>query len=233
MSRQYSNYGQYNRCNLNVCRVEGPQGPQGAQGPYGLVGPQGTQGTIGATGISGGMGAQGHQGAQGDSGTSHLTQSLLFFSDVSLNPSGSVPDVVDASYSSLTTLYNGVEEFINTSGLIDFSNVAVDSIVEISAHCDATAGSTGQSNYVILDLSGVSVGANSLSILDIDTRSVEKGTTTHLTFGPTTYKLITNASNTGNEIYTINKNNTYQLRAEGGRPYTLAELKLSVRVTAT
>lgn len=209
MSKQFSSYGQYNRCNLNVCRVEGPQGPQGAQGPYGLIGPQ------------------------GDSGASHITQALLFFSDLSLNPSGSVPDIVDASYNSSITIYNGVEKFVNTSGLIDFSNVAVDSIVEISAHCDATAGSTGQSNYVILDLSGVSVDSNSLSILDIDTRSVEKGTTTHLTFGPATYKIVANATNTSNEIYSINKNNTYQLRAESGRSYSLAEIKLSVRITET
>ena len=206
MSRQFSSYGQYNRCNINVCRVEGPQGPQGPQGPYGLVGPRG--------------------------GGSEITQSLLFFDNVSLNPSGNQPDIVEVSYNSNITLYNGIEEFINSSGLIDFSNVAVDSIVEISAHCDATAGSTGQSNYLILDLSGVSVDSNSLSVLDIDTRSVEKGTTTHLTFGPTTYKLVSNATNTVNEIYSINKNNTYQFRVEAGRPYSLSEIKLSIKVTA-
>ena len=230
MSRQYSNYGQYSRCNLSGC-AQGPQGPEGAQGPYGLVGPQGSPGPIGPSGVPGGQGAQGHQGYQGDSGISHLTQSLLFYSDLSLNPTGSVPDVVNPSYSSIYTLYNGVGEFVNTSGFIDFSNVAVDSIVEISAHCDVSGGSVGFSDYLMLDLSGASVDSNSLSVLDIDTRSVEKDTTTHIAFGPTTYKLIANASNTGNEIYTINKNNTYQLRAEAGSEYELTNVKLSVRVT--
>ena len=223
MSKQFSSYGQYNRCNLNVCMVEGPQGPAGPQGPYGLVGPTGERGEQGPQGEPG---PQGHHG-----GGSEITQSLLFFDDVLLNPSGSDPDIVDASYNLSITLYNGIEEFVNTNGLIDFSNINIDSIVEISAHCDATAGSTGQSNYLILDLSGVSVDANSLSILDIDTRSVEKGTTTHLTFGPTTYKLVSNATNTVNESYSINKNNTYQFRAEAGRPYSLSEIKLSIRVT--
>lgn len=229
MSRQYSNYGQYSRCNLSGC-AQGPQGPEGAQGPYGLVGPQGTPGPIGPPG---GQGAQGHQGYQGDSGISHLSQSLLFYNNLSLDPSGGIPDVVNASYSPGFTFFNGVDEFVNANGLIDFSNVAVDSIVEISAHCDASGGSIGVSNYVILDLSGVTVDSNSLSVLDIDTRSVEKNTTTHLAFGPTTYKLVANASNTANEVFTINKNNTYQLRAQAGRSYDLANIKLSVRVTGT
>ncbi len=226
----YSSYGQYNKCGVNVCRVEGPQGSQGPQGPYGLLGPQGSQGPKGNSGQNGFQGAQGHQGSQGPSGASHITQALYFYDDLSGGQGG---NTYTLQYNSGTTFWSGVNDFIDTSGNITFSSVAEDSIVEIMAHIDASAGSTGQSNYIVLDLSGASGNdSNSVNIIDIDTRTVEKGNLAHLTFGPTVYKIIASSSNTANQILTINKNNVYQARAKLGRDYDLSEIKLSIRVSA-
>ena len=103
-----------------------------------------------------------------------------------------------------------------------------DCIIEVYCHCDAETGNTGQANFVKFDLSGVSIEPDSLDVIDIDTRSVEKGTEEHLAFGPCLYKVV--GTNTTSNNLTINKNNTYQLEVETGRPYTLTEIKLIIKV---
>ena len=84
------------------------------------------------------------------------------------------------------------------------------------------------SNVVKFDLSGISIEANSLSIIDIDTRSVEKGEEEHLSFGPCLYRVLNSTSIDTDKC--INSNNTYKLRVSSGRPYTLSEIKLIIKV---
>ena len=195
------------RCAKVVCSP-GPQGPQGPPGPQGEQGIQGIQGPIGPSG----------------SGT-NLTSALLFYDQVDItNNQG---DKETPTYNSTTTANNGLEQFIVSSGIISFSSLE-DCIIEVYCHCDAQAGSTGQANFVKFDLSGVSIEPNSLDVIDIDTRSVEKGTEEHLAFGPCLYKVV--GTNTTSNNLTINKNNTYQLEVETGRPYTLTEIKLIIKV---
>lgn len=155
---------------------------------------------------------------------------LLFYDDISL----SAGDISIIEYNNNNTINNGIKNFISEDNtynyIIDFSNLSEynNSIIEIFSHCDATAGNTGSDNYIKLDLSGISVISNSLSIVDIDTRSVSKGDTQHLSFGPVSYKLVT--SNTVDNNKCININNTYALRVKTGRDYELSEIKLSMRI---
>lgn len=198
----YSNYIR-NKQYCNNC-IAGPQGPQGPEGP---------------------------QGPQGPEGPSYPTMNaLIFYEDISLDPQGGSEDISLATYGVLDTSYNGVSRFIQPDGTITFSDISycTNCMVEIYAHSDAEAGSTGTANYVKIDLSGLTVEPNSLSIIDIDTRSVEKGSETHLSFGPSTYRLVNTTSAQVNKC--IHFNNTYKLRISVGREYTLRELKLVMKI---
>ena len=171
-------------------------------------------------------GPQGIQGEQGPPGNSK--NALLFYNNLSFAESG----VLSATYDSASTLNNGFERFI-TGGNITFSSLSTlvstnNCFIEIYAHCDAEAGSSGGSNFIKIDLSGISTQPNSLNIIDIDTRSVEKGTQEHLSFGPTLHKLV-NTSTPDNNLC-INTNNTYKLRVSTGREYDLFEIKLIIKV---
>jgi len=203
-----STYLKTKNCCKKIVEVCTP-GPQGEQGP---------------------PGPQGEQGPPGPSGTNNMTTGLLFYNNITLNQSGSQPEIEIGVYNETDTSYNGVEQFIDNDGNINFSSLSdcSNALIEIYAHCDASAGSTGQSNYVKFDLSGVSIEANSLSIIDIDTRSVEKGSQEHLSFGPTLYKVLN--STTSNTNKSIHSSNTYSLRVSSGRSYNLSELKLIIKV---
>lgn len=183
---------------VEVC-TPGPEGPQGPEGPPGPAG--------------------------------SITNALLFYQDISLvPPNGNQPDISICIYDANDTSYNGVERFIDTNGYITFTDLSncSNSMVEIYVHCDAEAISEGQSNYVKFDLSGISIEPDSLSVVDIDTRSVEKGAQEHLSFGPCLYKVLnTTSANTNKCIHT---NNTYVLRVESGREYDLTEIKFIIKV---
>ena len=89
-------------------------------------------------------------------------------------------DISVATYDSTNTANNGFERFI-TGDEITFSSLSTlvssnNCFIEIYSHCDAEAGSAGSSNFVKIDLSGISTVPNSIQIVDVDTRSVEKGT---------------------------------------------------------
>ena len=165
-------------------------------------------------------------GPQGPPGNSK--NASLFYNNLTFEGAG----VLIADYNSITTFNNGFERYINNN-LIDFNSLAslVSSnicFLEIYSHCDATAGNTGTVNFIKIDLSGVNLEPNSLQTIDIDTRSVEKGTEEHLSFGPVLYKLVNN-SNANNNLC-INTKNTYSLRVSTGRPYELTEIKLIIKV---
>lgn len=176
------------------------------------------------------QGEQGPPGPPGPSGTNNITTGLLFYNNISLDTQGSDTATVIGVYNETDTSYNGVEQFIDNDGNINFSSLSdcSNALIEIYAHCDASAGSTGQSNYIKFDLSGVSIETNSLSIIDIDTRSVEKGSQEHLSFGPTLYKVLNNTTSNTNK--SIHSSNTYSLRVSSGRPYNLSEVKLIIKV---
>ena len=195
---------------VEVCTPgpEGPAGPAGPAGPTGPTGPEGPQGEPGIKGVT--------------------KNALLFYQDISLN----ADDISFASYDAADTSNNGFERFI-TGDEITFSSLSTlvstnNCFIEIYSHCDANAVSAGGSNFVKIDLSGITTEPDSLQIVDIDTRSVEKGTQEHLSFGPTLHKLV-NTSTSDNNLC-INTNNKYRLRVSVGRNYNLFEIKLIMKV---
>ena len=195
---------------VEVC-TPGPEGPQGPEGP---IGPSGEQGPIGETGPQGSM-----------------INALLFYEELTLEGSGaSSPDISLATYSVSDTSYNGIERFISSDGLISFSDISNcnNCMLEIYFHTDTSSNNSGQSNYLTVDLSGISTMPNSLSVIDIDTRSIQKGTQEHLAFGPCLYRLTNTDSPQTNK--TIHFSNTYRLRLESGRQETLTELKLIMKI---
>jgi hypothetical protein len=199
----YSNYSNYLKCGLNACRIIGPTGPTG---PQGLPGPAG-------------------QGV--------LDSALLFFDSVYIPVSGSTPSVIDLSYANTLSTNNGIINYMNgtaSDATIDFSGINKDCLMQVFAHCDAKAGSSGTSNFITIDLSATTWQPNSLSIVDIDTRSVSKGDSAHLSFGPTAYKILQNT--TVDSSLCVNKSNKYRLRVQTGRDFSLNEIKLSLNLTA-
>ena len=170
----------------------------------------------------------GPTGPTGPTGTVDIQESILFFQDISGNDAFESPLEFDYT----TTINNGIYAWTDGSSNnsnITFQNISSSSaFVELYAHCDATAGSNGADNYIFFDLSAVSHDSNSLSIVDIDTRSVSKGDQAHLSFGPTAYK-IAGTTNTNTPLV-IHKNNTYRLYVKTGRAYSLSEVKLIIKV---
>jgi len=207
MSCNYFTYYRKKYCdnNCNCCNSgEGTQGPPGPQGP------QGEKGDTGDTGPSG-----------------ESLNALLFFDniDITNNVAG-----FDISLNLTDSSNNGIVNFLNGSNEITFTDqtITTGSYVEFFCHCDAEAGSSGNDNWVIFELKGISTEANSLSIVDIDTRSVQKGEQLHLSFGPSGYKVV--EINTVSNNKTINKLNTFGLHVRAGRNYTLTEIKLGIKL---
>ena len=180
------------------------------------------------------QGPTGPTGPQGQPGaTSPSNNAILYFSDfVSLDASSAYLDI-DLTRSQ----NNGIINFLdgqNATSSITFENETLsNSYIEIYAHCDAEAGSAGQDNWVIMELIGndletTPIQPNSLSTVDIDTRSVQKGAQLHLSFGPSAYRV--NNTTTADSNLTIHKNNKYRLRVQTGRAYTLTEIKLVIHL---
>lgn len=170
----------------------------------------------------------GPAGPRGPTGKVDIKEAILFFKDIS--GSNAFESVLDFDYTTTVNngLYNWIDSSLNTSN-ITFRDISSSSaFVEFYAHCDATAGSNGSDNYIFFDLSAISHDTNSLSIIDIDTRSVSKGGQAHLSFGPTAYKIMN--STTTNNTKVIHKNNTYRLNVKTGREYLLTEVKLIIKV---
>ena len=187
--------------------LRGPTGPQGLKGDTGEAGPPGA--------------------------TSPSNSAILYFSDFESQDASSAYLDIDFTRSQ----NNGIINFLdgtNATSSITFENETLsNSYIEIYAHCDAEAGSAGQDNWVIMDLIGndletTPIQPNSLSTVDIDTRSVQKGALLHLSFGPSAYRV--NATTTADSNLTINKNNKYRLRVQTGRAYTLTEIKLVIHL---
>jgi hypothetical protein len=192
---------------------QGPTGPTGSAGPYSGSGPT---------------------GPTGPTGPSETTNAILYFSDfTALDASSAYLD-----FDLTRTTNNGINNFMNgseTTSSITFENelITTNSYIEIYAHCDAEAGSAGQDNWVIMELSGnnlepTPIDANSLSVVDIDTRSVQKGAKLHLSFGPSAYRITDTP--TVSQNLTIAKTNKYRLYVLTGRAYTLTEIKLVIHL---
>ena len=193
--------------------LQGPTGPRGDTGEIGPTGPQGLQGDTGAM-----------------SGTKNT---ILYFSDfISLDASSAYLDF-DLTRSQNNGIINFLDGTNSTSSITFESETLSNSYIEIYAHCDAEAGSAGQDNWVIMELIGndletTPIQPNSLSTIDIDTRSVQKGSLLHLSFGPSAYRV--NATTTTNQNLTIHKDNKYRLYVKTGRAYTLTEIKLVIHL---
>ena len=155
---------------------------------------------------------------------------ILFYEDISVMAGDTA--VLDFSFN--VTSNNGLYDFMDgtsSSACITFADVLTSDqgYVEFFVHGDATAGTGGTANFITFELSGISVDANSLGIVDIDTRTVAKGTTSHLAFGNSGY--VVNTTNTTSNTKTINKNNTYRFRVNVGRDYDFSEIKLVIKFT--
>ena len=207
MSCNYFTYYRKKYCdnNCNCCNSgEGTQGPPGPQGPQGE---KGDTGDIGPAGES--------------------LNALLFFDNINItnNVAG-----FDISLNLIDSSNNGIINFLNGSNEITFTDqtITTGSYVEFFCHCDAETGSSGNDNWIIFELKGISTEANSLSIVDIDTRSVQKGEQLHLSLGPSGYKVV--EINTVSNNKTINKLNTFGLHVRAGRNYTLTEIKLGMKI---
>ena len=178
---------------------------------------------------AGARGPRGKQGPRGEQGPSGETlNALLFYNDVSLEVTGSTPTFSDLSLNSSFTSDYGIRKFLDLDNYITFENeiLTSTSFVEIYSHCDAKAGSSGQSNFLSIFMECIDPSDNTIKTIDIDTRSVQKGDEAHLSFGPSAYKVENDPS--GN-LLTIKKNSKYKLRVEVGRSYELSEIKLIIK----
>ena len=168
-------------------------------------------------------------GPQGPTGAGSQDNAILFFTGIENLPADT-PTLLE--YDNTTTQANGIYKFMDggtaTTSPITFSSVPAGNYwVEFYAHCDATAGSSGSANYINFDLLQQN-GVSSLSPIDIDTRSVEKGTQAHLAFGNSGYRIGGPAA--GLPAFVINRDATYRLRVQVGREYTLEEIRLVIKV---
>ena len=201
-------YNNTNGC-VKCCFKGGTRGPRGKQGP------------------------RGEQGQQGPSG--ETLNALLFYNDISLNDSNvdstisnTDPIFSDLSLNSTYTSDYGISRFLDDNNYITFENETLTStsFVEIYSHCDALAGSAGTSNFLSIFMECTDPSDNTLQIIDIDTRSVEKGDEAHLSFGPSAYKVENDPTGI---LLTIKKDSKYKLRVEAGRNYNLSEIKLIIK----
>jgi hypothetical protein len=173
------------------------------------------------------VGPQGPTGPTGPTGAGTQDNAILFFNNITVSAMGTALLQYDDIQTQASGIYKFMDGTANTSN-ITFSNVPAGNYwVEFYAHCDATAGSSGSSNYVTIDLVQQN-GVSSLSPIDIDTRSVEKGTQAHLAFGNAGYRI---GGPTGVlPAFVINRDATYRLRVQVGRDYTLEEIRLVIKV---
>jgi len=143
-------------------------------------------------------------------------------------------DISFCQYNETKTQNNGnIISYINSDGLISFSGIS-NCLLEFYVHADVDPNPANlTNNFVIFDLSGISTETNTLSTIDIDTRSISKNTTAHLTFGPTIYKLIDTSDVSVDKNLCISNANTYKLRVEVGKEHTLTEIKLIIKVVYT
>jgi|UniRef100_A0A6C0ILD9 hypothetical protein len=162
-------------------------------------------------------------------GAVNMQEVVLFFNDISGN--NAFESALEFDYT--TTMNNGIYGWVDGSSNtanITFSNLTSSNafvFAEIYARCDATAGNNDAENDVLFDLSAVSHDVNSLSIIDIDTRSVYKGDQAHLSFGPSASKPL---GSTNTNTLTVHKNNAYRLKVKTGGGYSLTEVKLIIKV---
>ena len=177
--------------------------------------------------IKGPRGKQGPQGDQGPAGTT--LNAILFMDDISLTANSE--SVLDYNLTESTD--NGIIRFTNGTGsgtTFTFSGESITdtSLVEIYAHCDAEAVSAGTDNYLTLELRCTDpLDVDTLQTVDIDTRSIQKGTTAHMTFGPSAYRVV---EDTTGKDKTIKKTSEYRLYAIAGRDYNLSEIKLIMKL---
>ena len=157
------------------------------------------------------------------------TKALLFMNNISTLAT----TYYELTCDNITTNNNGVNNFVVDTSYISFVDVSNygDCLLELYCHCDANTGSSSADNYIIFDLSAIEpVINNTLSIVDIDTRSVSKGLTLHMAFGTSSYKLM-NTTNGIDFTKSIDFNNKYVMRAYTGVGYDLTELKLCLKIT--
>ena len=174
------------------------------------------------------VGPTGPQGATGPQGPSGATDNAILWYNITNIVGGDPAVALTYNANDTVTLGWGIERYLDSSNNITFSSVPEGNyLVEIYAHCDAYTNSAGTNNYITLELVRQS-GTSGLSIIDIDTRSVQKGNTNHLTFGPSAYRL-TGPGGTI-PVNTIDRASTYTFRGESGIDYLLTELKLIIKV---
>jgi hypothetical protein len=185
-----------------------------------------TTGCVKACLIKGPRGPKGDQGASGAAGTT--LNAILFMDDISLT--AGEESVLDYNLTESTN--NGIIRFTNGTGsdaTFTFSGESITdtSLVEIYAHCDAEAVSAGTDNYLTFELRCTDSLDDTLQTVDIDTRSIQKGTIAHMTFGPSAYKIV---EDTTGKDKTIKKTSKYRLYAIVGRDYNLREIKLIMKL---
>ena len=182
--------------------------------------------------VVGPQGPQGPQGEQGATGAGAQDNAILFFANLGTSESKAPAGGYDPNYDHITTTSDGIYNFMSgTAGgaLVTFTSVPNGNYwVEFYAHCDAEADNTGTDNYITFRLVQINLTTvDSIRTIDIDTRSVSKGDSAHLSFGPTAYKFGTSLPN---PTLSIDRNATYGLQIEIGRPYFLSEIKLIIKV---
>lgn len=147
-----------------------------------------------------------------------------------LTLSGGSESVVEYNFS--TTTASGLVQFTNgtgTTATFTFANQTITDtgFAEFYAHCDASAGQSGTDNYITFELRCVDPSDDTLQTVDIDTRSIQKGSTAHLTFGPAAYRVVEDTTGKPN---TIKKTSEYRLYVDVGRDQTLSEIKLIIKL---
>ena len=171
-----------------------------------------------------GAGPTGPEGPVGPAGETQIETASLFFSDLTLTG----PDTSFLEYDNTVTTNNGKQLFMDgttaTAG-ITFSSATIGpngAYVEMYFHGDMEAGSAGTDNWIVFEL----VGSN--QVIDIDTRSVQKGELLHMAFGPSAHRLVDGA--TATQTFCIDKASTYRVQVRTGRAYTLTEMRLVIKV---
>ena len=176
--------------------------------------------------VPGPTGPAGPQGPQGPTGLGGTTENaLLFFSNITITKD----TAINAEYDHTTTVNNGVSNYLNGTGAtaeITFANAPTENaLVEFYFHGDAAG--VGNNTFTIADLVATSAEPNSLTVVDIDTRSVGRANP-HMAFGPTCYKILANT--TAATAKCIHKNNRYRLRLFANQNITMTELKLVIKI---
>lgn len=171
-----------------------------------------------------GAGPTGPEGPVGPAGETQIETASLFFSDLTLTG----PDTSFLEYDNTMTTDNGKQLFMDgttaTAG-ITFSSATIGpngAYVELYFHGDMEAGSAGTDHWIVFEL----VGSN--QVIDIDTRSVQKGELLHMAFGPSAHRLVDGA--TATQTFCIDKASTYRVQVRTGRAYTLTEMRLVIKV---